>query len=721
MHHGVLKSRFLHGGTIALAALALLPAAAAAQEWPSFRGPRASGIADGQNPPVTWDAEQGTNIRWRTPIPGLGHSSPIVWGDRLFLTSAVSTGAEPYLRVGLYGESPDHPEDYVHHYRLYCLDKSSGKILWERTAHSGKPQVKRHIKSSHASSTPATDGKRVVVSFGSEGLYAYDFDGNRLWKVDLGYLDAGAFNAPEIQWGYGSSPIIYKDRVIVLCDVNNQSFVAAFDVETGGEIWRTPRDEMPTWGTPTIAESDGRTQLIVNGFKHIGGYDVATGRELWRLRGGGDVPVPTPVVAHGLVFLTNAHGPMAPIYAIRLDARGDVSLAEGEDSNEFVAWSRPRRGAYMPTPIVYGENLYVATNSGVLTVYQAKTGQQLYRTRLAGRRGAYSASPVAADGRLYFTDEYCDIHVVKAAAEYVHLATNPMDENCLATPAISDGTLFVRTSKQLVAIAESGEPVASGEQVAVRPRPPAPEQQSASTAAPAVDRDLRDEPTATGELTDPMAILKRAEAAAAAVEAVKYDVGIEGFDAAKAIFGSIRAAVTATGVEGRLPAKFLVEAEVAMPGAAEPMRFTAGSDGNMYYAVDHRTKTAHEDLEWVVMGPFLRIVRWTIVREFHRPDPLVDEINSQTQELRGSKRFAGEDCYELHVVYSTEPPESGTWYYSKRDFLLRGGRYFFTVENGEKAGVTFAISNLAVEPKLDPELFSLKLPAGYTLTDESAP
>lgn len=235
-------------------------AAAGSGNWPSFRGPRASGIADGQNPPTTWDAPKGLNVRWKTPIPGLGHSSPIVWGERVFITSAVSSNAEPYLRVGLYGESPDHPEDLIHHYRVYCLDKRSGKVIWKSTAHSGKPRVKRHIKSSHANSTPATDGKHVVAFFGSEGLYCYDMDGKLLWKRDLGYLNAGAFDAPEIQWGFGSSPIIYKDQVIVLCDVNNQSFIAAFERHCGKELWRTLRDEVPTWGTPTVHEADGRAR-----------------------------------------------------------------------------------------------------------------------------------------------------------------------------------------------------------------------------------------------------------------------------------------------------------------------------------------------------------------------------------------------------------------------------------------------------------------------------
>ena len=436
--------------TLALAALA----AAATPNWPSFRGPQASGVADGEPTPTTWDVGQGTNIKWKTPIPGLAHASPVVWGDRVFITSAVSSDPDPYLRVGLYGESPEHPENLVHGFRVYCLEADSGRIIWEKTAHSGIPQVKRHIKSSHANCTPATDGKHVVAFFGSEGLYCFDIQGKLLWKQDLGYLDAGAFNMPETQWAFGSSPIIHDRMVIVLCDVNNQSFIAAFDIQTGKEAWRTLRDETPTWGTPTVHSSGGRTQVIANGFRHIGGYDVATGRELWRMRGGGDIPVPTPFVAHGLVFITNAHGGLRPIYAIRVNARGDISLKDDERSNGFVAWSLPKRGAYIPTPIVYGDYLYIGDDRGILTCYQAKTGEQAYRTRLADGRGSYSASPVAADGKLYFTSEEGDIHVIKAGPKYELLATNAMGEVCLATPAIAGGMIFVRTSKHLFGIGE---------------------------------------------------------------------------------------------------------------------------------------------------------------------------------------------------------------------------------------------------------------------------
>ncbi|MGB2906324.1 MAG: PQQ-binding-like beta-propeller repeat protein [Candidatus Aminicenantaceae bacterium] len=427
------------------------------QIWPQFRGTNAAGVATEQDLPLNWDVKTGDNIRWKRAIPGLGHSSPVVWGDKVFVTTAVGEGKEAYLKVGRYGESPDNPEDYDHHYKVYCLDRTTGEIVWEKTAYTGKPKVARHIKSSHANCTPATDGKHLLVFFASQGLYCYDLEGKLLWTRDLGYLDAGAFDVPDIQWGFASSPIIYQDKVLVLCDVNNQSFITALDLESGKDIWRTLRDENPTWGTPTVHASADRTQVIVNGYKHIGGYEVETGKAIWWMRGGGDVPCPTPVVAHGLVFITNAHGRMRPIYAIRLEAEGDISLDRNENSNRYIPWSFPRRGSYQPTPLVLDDLLYVADNGGILTCYTAVTGEEKYREKIGGDLSSYSASPVAVDGRLYFTDEFGTIFIVKAGPQYEFLTKNSMDEVCMATPAISHKTLFIRGRRHLFAIGQVGD------------------------------------------------------------------------------------------------------------------------------------------------------------------------------------------------------------------------------------------------------------------------
>jgi outer membrane protein assembly factor BamB len=320
--------------------------------------------------------------------------------------------------------------------------------------HEGVPRVKRHAKSTHANSTPATDGVHLAVFLGSEGLYCYDLCGNLLWKRDLGVLDAGFYVAPDAQWGFGSSPIIFEKMVIVQCDVQKDSFIAAFNVCNGRELWRTARQDVPTWSTPTIHEDGARTELIVNGYKHAGGYDPWTGQERWRLGGGGDIPVPTPVVAHGLIFLSSAHGRHKPLRAVRLGATGDITPASDGEWSDHIAWYKQRDGVYLQTPIVYGGYLYTCANNGVLSCYETQTGERLYRERLGPGNSGFSASAVAADGRLYLTSEDGDVYVVRAGPKFEILATNPVAEVCMATPAISDGMLIVRAKSHVYGIGE---------------------------------------------------------------------------------------------------------------------------------------------------------------------------------------------------------------------------------------------------------------------------
>nr|MBA3323474.1 PQQ-binding-like beta-propeller repeat protein [Pyrinomonadaceae bacterium] len=442
---------------IFLAGLSLLIAVAAAQaqNWPQFRGPQASGVADGKTSPTAWDVAKMSNIKWKTEIPGLAHSGPVVWGDKVFVTTAISSDPKASLRVGLYGDVEPVKQEPKHTWKVYALDKRTGKILWEQTAYEGLPKVKRHTKATHASSTPATDGKHVVALFGAEGLYCYDVNGKLLWKQDLGPMDAGWFYDPDYQWGHASSPVIYKNMVIVQADIQKDSFIAAYDLKTGKQLWKTLRDEIPSWGTPTVYEGKMRAELITNGTKFVRGYDPLTGKELWRLGGNSEITTPTPIIAHDLVYVTSGYAPIQPIYAIRLGvANGDITLPKGADTNASVAWSKQRGGPYMPTPIVYGEHLYTCANNGILTAYDAKTGEKVYQERIAGRGGAFTASPVAADGKLYFTSEDGEIFVIKAGPKYELLATNNMGEVCMATPAISDGTFFIRAQRHLYAIAE---------------------------------------------------------------------------------------------------------------------------------------------------------------------------------------------------------------------------------------------------------------------------
>ncbi|MDX1385402.1 MAG: PQQ-binding-like beta-propeller repeat protein, partial [Thermoanaerobaculia bacterium] len=395
----------------------------------------------------------GENVRWRVEVEGLAHSSPVIWGDRLFLTTAVALAGRADLKVGLYGNIALADDDGEQRFVVAAYDKNDGALLWSRVARSGVPKTRRHTKATHANSTPATDGERVVAFFGSEGLYAYDMAGELLWEKDLGLLDSGYYIAPDAQWGFASSPVLHDGRVIVQCDVQRGSFLAVLDAATGDEVWRVDRDELPTWSTPTVVPAPGgATHVLVNGYKHMGAYDFASGDEIWKIRGGGDIPVPTPVTAHDLVFLTSAHGRLAPIYAVRVGAEGDVSLAPGAGSNDGIAWSQPRDGGYMQTPIVVGDELYVCRDNGVLQAFDAATGELHYKTRLGAGRTGFSSSPVAADGKLYFTSEEGSVHVVAAGTEFVELAVNELDEVHMATPAISEGVLYFRTRGSLIAV-----------------------------------------------------------------------------------------------------------------------------------------------------------------------------------------------------------------------------------------------------------------------------
>lgn len=436
-----------------LATCLLLAAGSPAQNWPSFRGPNASGVADGQDPPLHWDAEKGVNVLWKTAIPGLAHSSPILWGNRLYVTTAISSGPKADFRYGKAGEFATEPaQDLARHtWRVYCLDKNTGKILWQRTATEGMPKTKRHPASSQATPTPATNGQHLVVYFGSQGLYSYDMNGKPLWKQDLGVIDPGWFLEPDFHWGVGSSPIIYKNLVIVQCDRQKDSFIAAFDIKDGKRAWFTPRQEISSWGTPTVYESRGRAELITNATKAIRGYDPLTGRELWRLSPNSETTIPTPVVAHDLIFVTNGYPKNQPIYAIRPGATGDISLKDNEESNQYIAWSKKRGGPSVPTPIAYGDYLYTCSEKGILAAYNTKTGERAYQQRISEKGGSFMTSPVAADGKLYFASEDGEIYVVKAGPKYELLATNPVGEVLMATPAISEGVIFVRSQNYVYA------------------------------------------------------------------------------------------------------------------------------------------------------------------------------------------------------------------------------------------------------------------------------
>lgn len=427
--------------TLFNAAAQLPQAGDGSASWPSFRGPHAAGIADGQDLPDRWNIESGENVLWRTHIPGLAHSSPIVWGNRLFVTSAISSRGGATFQRGSYDGGDPSDDTSSHQWVLYALDKSNGRIVWQKTAYEGPPRDKRHVKSTYASSTPATDGRVVVAWFGSQGLHAYTVEGTPLWKVDLGRMSVGAAGAASIEWGPASSPVIWDGLVIVQADTHDDSFLLALSAETGKQVWKTERDEIPSWSTPTVVAAANGPELVVNGGTFARGYDPRTGAERWRIATGSGMTTPTPIAADGLSIVTSGGiGSPRPIVAVRGGANGGP------------AWDLKGRGPFTATPLAYRGLLYVLSNNGVLDAYDLQTGAEVYRARVPESGGEFSASPVAADGKLYLSNEDGAILVVAADRTFRHVATNQMEAPIMATPALSGGVLFVRTPSDVFAI-----------------------------------------------------------------------------------------------------------------------------------------------------------------------------------------------------------------------------------------------------------------------------
>jgi len=425
---------------------------ASAQNWPSFRGPNASGVAAG-NAPTSWNGEKSSNVVWKTAIPGFSHSSPIIWGNKIFLITAISS--DPATKFAAKGQGIGLATDTVKHtWQIYCLDKVSGKVLWSKTAYEGTPRAKRHIKATQANSTPVTDGRYVVAMFGSQGLDCYDLDGKVIWKKDVGILDPGLWDDPTSSWGHASSPVIYKDLVIIQADGHKQSFIAAYNLKDGSQAWRVERDEITSWSTPTINASAMRTELVANGGRFIRGYDPLTGKELWRFSDDNtEVKMQAPLVAEGLIYISGGYPAGRPIYAFRSGATGDISLKPGQETNDFIAWKSIKGSPYTPTPIIYNDIYYACADNGVLSAYEAKTGERIYQERLPS---SFSASPIAADGKLYLASEDGDVFVVKAGRKFELLATNSMGQPLMATPAISDGLVILRTTDSVFAVGERG-------------------------------------------------------------------------------------------------------------------------------------------------------------------------------------------------------------------------------------------------------------------------
>jgi outer membrane protein assembly factor BamB len=423
--------------------------------WPGFRGPNAAGVAEGQNLPQTWDGVTGTNVKWKVDVAGLAHSSPIVYGDRLFLTTAISSLPNATFRPGLYGDGTASEDKSTHRWVVMAIDRRTGRTMWERVAYEGPPKQKRHIKSTYASSTPASDGRYVVALFGSQGLYAYDMTGKLIWQRDLGRMDVGAYDLPDYEWGTASSPIIYKDLAIVQCDQQKGSFIEAFNLRTGVTVWKTMREELPSWGTPTVYQPQRRPigpELVTNASNFIRGYDPSTGKELWRLGGSSKITAPTPIFTDDYILVASGRRDEKPIFVIRPGSRGDITLADGATSNNSVVWSKRGRGPYMPTPIIYNGIAYVLGNDGIFDAYELATGNEVYRQRIPHKGSGFSASPVIADGHIILSSEDGDMFVVPAGRSFSVSTANPMGEALMATPAIVGGTMYVRGEKHLFAV-----------------------------------------------------------------------------------------------------------------------------------------------------------------------------------------------------------------------------------------------------------------------------
>ncbi|MBN2130153.1 MAG: PQQ-binding-like beta-propeller repeat protein [Sedimentisphaerales bacterium] len=418
-----------------------------AENWPGWRGD-GRGISSEKNLPLKWSEEEG--VKWKTPIPAAGHSSPIVWGNRVFLTTAVAEDPNvESFRGGVYlGGDRRKPDASEYTYRVICLDADEGDLRWSKAVAQQNPKTRRHTKNTYASETPVTDGKYVFASFGSAGLYCLDFEGTVIWQRDLGLLRGRA------GWGTAASPVLFRDTVIVNCDSDDDSYIAAFEKANGDPVWRTGRNEGASWGTPFLFEAAGRTTIVTNARRRMRGYDAATGKLLWECAGGSMIPVPSPVGTQGLVFLSSGHDlfPRRPIVAVRPEASGDITPARGQTESQGVAWWHPKGGPYVTSPIAVDDYLYVPLDKGTLSCYEARTGKVVYERQKLGARNTITASPTAADGTMYIQAEDGECYVVKLGPTFEILAVNKLDEVFCASPAVSGGRLFLRGRKHLYCI-----------------------------------------------------------------------------------------------------------------------------------------------------------------------------------------------------------------------------------------------------------------------------
>ena len=441
------------GGLVVVGIVALglidLAAAAAEENWPKFRGLNAGVAEDSPTLPENWS--QTENVVWNIEVPGQGWSSPIVWDDQIFLTSVTSDDPGIAPQLGLYdGHSTAAVPTAVHQWIVYGIDLNDGRIRWERVVRSSTPTLAKHGKNSYASETPVTDGERVYAYFGGVGLFAFDLDGTPAWSKEMDP------NPYRTGWGSGASPVLHEDRLYIVNDNEAQSFIAAFDKQTGDELWRVDRDEGSNWSTPFVWENNVRTEIVTAGTDKVRSYGL-DGELLWELTGMTWITSPTPFAEHGLLYISSGFlsDAVRPVYAIRPGAIGDITLAEGSTRNEYIAWSNPKLGTYNTSAIVYGDFYYTLLDRGFFLCHDARTGQEVYsRKRIARRATAFTSSLWAYNDKIFALSEEGETFVIRAGPEYEVLGSSDLDEMTMATPAIADGSLIIRTASRLYRIAE---------------------------------------------------------------------------------------------------------------------------------------------------------------------------------------------------------------------------------------------------------------------------
>ncbi len=428
--------------------LFLALAATAFADWPQFRGPKSTGVAEEKGLPEKWSATE--NVAWSTTIPGWGWSSPIVSGDRIYVTSVIpSKDVEP-IKKGLYfgGERPAPTDE--HRWVVFALDFNTGKIAWEREVHRGAPPQSRHLKNTYASETPVSDGERLYAYFGNVGLYALDKAGKILWSMPF------PPRKTYMGWGTASSPMLHGERLYIVADNEDESALLAIDRRTGKQIWRVARDERSTWATPYLWTNGKRTEIVVPGRTRVRSYDL-DGKVLWELGGMSNLVIPTPFSAHGLLYIASGYvgDQQRPAFAIKPGASGDITPKSAEAPGEFLAWFLPQGGPYNPSPIVYGDIYYTLFDRGFFTAHDARTGKEIYgKQRIDPESGAFTSSPWAYNGKIFALSEDGDTFVIQAGPEYKLLGRNRLDELTMATPAIARGSLVIRTASKLYRIAE---------------------------------------------------------------------------------------------------------------------------------------------------------------------------------------------------------------------------------------------------------------------------